>query len=102
MITENKLFEALANVPELPPSLFGKIDGRIRRRSMFVKTLFALAATVVVTVGTAGVLVTHRGTGQIYSSEVAAELQSVKSYLAGDDLEREFTSYVLYGDETIE
>lgn len=64
MSTYKDFCEELGSVPELPPGLFGKIDGRIRRRNVYVRTAFALAATVIIAVGATGVLVAQRGKDQ--------------------------------------
>jgi hypothetical protein len=96
MTLEKDFFRELGTVPKLPSDLFKKTEDKIRHRSMFVKSMFALAATVIIAVGTTGVLITHNGADQAFSPEVAAELQDVRSYLAGEDLDRTNDSYALY------
>jgi hypothetical protein len=102
MITEKDFYGELGRVPELPPGLFEKIDGRIRRRRTFIRTAFALAATVIIAVGTTGVWVAQRERDRSFSPEIAAELQSIKSYFAGEDIEGVTASLVLYEGEGTE
>ncbi|MGA2507212.1 MAG: hypothetical protein ABSF80_07030 [Chitinispirillaceae bacterium] len=101
MMNENKFYDELGRVPELPPGLYENIHRKIRHRVVFHRTVLALAATFILAIGTTGVLISHKGNVQGFSPDVVTELQDVHGYLNGEDLDQEYKSYVLYEGETV-
>ena len=99
MTNENEFFRELGNVPGLPPYLYGAIRRKIRRRVFRRWAGLALAATLVLTAGTAGYLATHEGANAALTPEVATELQSIRDYCNGEDLTTELEAYALYEGE---
>jgi hypothetical protein len=99
MNREMIFFEALGRVPELPEGLYQGIAGRIRRRKLLTRTLYAAAATLVMALGATGVFLTGQTERYAVSSEVASELQTVSDYLNGTDLDQELQAYAVYYNE---
>jgi hypothetical protein len=96
MTTENDFFEELALTPELPPHLYGNIRRRIRRNGLLVRTALSLAATVVLTVGITGLLVSGNRNSATITPEVASELQSIKDFGNGADIPKNLETYAFY------
>lgn len=96
MITEKEFLRELGRVPELPHAVYENVHRRIRRHTVIFRTVLALAATFIIAVGTTGVLVTHKVNEQSLAPEVISELQTIRSYLTGEDLDRQSESYALY------
>lgn len=101
MMNENKFYDELGRVPELPTGLYEDIHRKIRHRVVFPRIVLALAATIILAIGTTGIVITHKGNVQSFSPDVVTELQTVHSYLNGEDLDQEYKSYVLYEGETV-
>ncbi len=91
MIAEKEFYQELGRAPEVPHNLYENVRRKIRRQTLFLRTVLALAATVIIAVG---VLVAHKETVRNLSPEVAEDLQIMHDYLTGKDLESE--SYALY------
>ena len=98
MIQEKEFYRELANVPELPAGLYDSVDRETGRHRTYLRPLLALAAGLVVAVGTAAFLMTSRPAAVALSPELADELLSVSDYLSGSDLDKELNTYVLYGE----
>jgi hypothetical protein len=94
-MNEKEFYEELGRIAGPPPYLYGKIHGRIRRRSAIIRSVFALAATLVLVVGGSGVLYLHHERMQTIAPEVSEEMQSIHGYLAGEDIEQASLSYAL-------
>jgi len=101
MINEQDFYRELGSVPELPHDLYATVRRNIRRRTVFSRTVLALAATFILAIGTTGVLITHKGNAQNLSPDVAKELQAVHRYLTGEDIDQEYASYALYEGEMV-
>jgi hypothetical protein len=99
MNRENNFFEALGRVPELPEGLYQGIAGRIRRRKLLTRTFYAAAATLIMALGTAGFFLIGQTEQYAVSSEAASELQTVRDYLNGTDLDQELQAYAVYYNE---
>jgi hypothetical protein len=93
MRTEHDFYRELSSVPALPSDLFSCIDRRIRRRSLLQRSLIALAASLLFSVGLFGFIVKQQAATRTLQPEIVAELQSVHDYLNAGDIEDD---YVLY------
>jgi hypothetical protein len=100
MITEREFYDELGRVSQVPAGLYENVRTKIRHQAVFHRTVLALAATLILAIGTTGVLITYKRNVQKFSPDVATELQAVRSYLNGEDLDQEYKSYVLYEEET--
>lgn len=101
MMTEKEFCRELAVVPELPPDLYGRINGAIRRRKVIFRTVLAIAATFICALGATGMIVLHHVPTQAVTPEVAEELLSIRSYVSGSDIDEAAAAYALYeGEET--
>ena len=84
--------------PPLPDSIYTAISRRLKHQAEIRRFRFAVAALLVATLGTLGVLgLQHRtSTNELAgSSEVTTELQNIKDYLNANDLEDEYKLYAL-------
>ena len=102
MIAEKEFYQELGRVPEVPHNLYENVRRKIRRQTLFLRTVLALAATVIIAVGAGGVLVAHKETVRNLSPEVAEDLQIMHNYLTGKDLDLESESYALYEEVKVE
>jgi hypothetical protein len=98
MNREKEFYEALSQVPELP-KLYEGIAGRIRKQKLFLRTVYATAATVVLALGATGFFLANQTRHSDVPLEVASELQTVNDYLNGNDLTRELQVYAVYYNE---
>ena len=98
-MNRREFYEEIGRVPEVPAYMYGGVRGRVRHRRIVGRSVLALAATLVLAVGTSGVfMATHRGDKGV-SVEVADELQTVHGYLCGEDLDQESQVYALNVDD---
>ncbi|MBN1575583.1 MAG: hypothetical protein JW913_03470 [Chitinispirillaceae bacterium] len=95
MIHENNFYREIANIPPLPPDLYGSIDRAIRRRSLAKKALLALAASIVLLIGAVTLKTITPARTDILQPEVASELQIIHDYLNGSNLEGELELYAV-------
>jgi hypothetical protein len=98
-MNEREFYEELGRVSEPPPYLYGKIYRQLQRRTTIMRTVFMLAATLILAVGTSGVLYLHHEAGQALSPEVSEELQIIHGYFAGEDIEQASLSYAIEDGE---
>jgi hypothetical protein len=98
-MNEKEFYEELGRMAGPPPYLYGKICRRLQRRTTVMRAVFALAATLILAVGTSGVLYLHHEAGQALSPEVSEELQTIHGYLAGEDIEQASLSYAIEDGE---
>ena len=98
MISEKEFFTKLADVPDLPAGLYGKIDRTVRRRHAVRLSAFALAAGLAVAVGVSAMFFSSRPGGAV-PPELADELQSVNEYVNGGDLDQELAMDILYEEQ---
>jgi hypothetical protein len=99
MKTEKTFFEELARTPELPPYLYNNIKHAIGRRTMFMRTVVSLAATVVLAVGITAMFFSPDRGGESISAEVASELQAIKDFGNGSDIPKDLEAYTFYEGE---
>lgn len=98
---EERFWQRLGNVPDVPESVYPSITGRIRGTRTVRRGIWALAATLVIAAGVtfytgSSLLPTPspiaEQTGEL-SREVLDELQSIRDFLTGADLDREIETY---------
>jgi hypothetical protein len=98
---ENQLprraFEQLAEIPPLPSHLYGTIIGKINRRKIVARSVFGIAASVLVAVS-AFTVTRFASPGASYSAEVADELSGVNSYINSDVYQANSNSYGYYDE----
>jgi len=99
MNREKDFFEALGRVPELPEGMYEGIAGRIRKQKLLARAYYAVAATLVMALGATGFFLTNQTERSAVPSEVASELQTVRDYLNGSDLNEELQVYTVYYNE---
>ncbi len=95
MANEQDFYRELADVPALPPDLFDGIRHRINRNVLIKKSLFALAASFVLVIGSLQVITMQPSRGNVVQPEVASELQTIHDYLNGSDLEGDLDLYAV-------
>jgi hypothetical protein len=80
-----KFTSALADVPPLPGHLYDVISRKILRRKIFVRSAWAAAASILITVSA---LTAYRTTlpREAYNPEIADELASISSYYNNGDI----------------
>lgn len=90
-----KFTSAFADVPPLPGQLFGMITRKIARRTMLARSLWAVAASLLIAVSslTAYRMTLPHGSG---SPEAAEELSTVSSYYNSSVYQADEKSYVGY------
>jgi hypothetical protein len=91
----DRLQQILSDTPALPETIYPAVMGPIRRRTVLTRTLLAMAACLVMTVG----IVSYKiGSGKppvAVSPEVEEELQWVQSFLTGENLEQQYAQYLV-------
>jgi len=95
MIDENALFRDLADVPEVPADVYPLIERKIRRRSLFRTTVYAMAASIIVGIGTVTIATRQPSPSTDVQPEVASELQIIHDYLNSSDLEGDLDLYAV-------
>jgi len=94
---------ALEDIPPLPSYLYGAVMGKINRKRTIARSVFGMAASVLVAFSV--FTVTHVAHSPApYSTEVAEELSGVNSYINSDVYKTNANSYgyyeeVLYQDQ---
>ena len=84
-MNEWEFYNELGRVPGPPPYLYHRIQKKIQRRVIVSRSLYALAAALLLTLGTTGYMV-HRSSEASLAPEVAEEVQLLNEYASGSDL----------------
>jgi hypothetical protein len=95
MKLETDFYREIADIPPLPPELWESVDHTIHRRSRIKKSLFALAASIVVLIGAMTLIFTTSSRINDIKPEVANELQIIHDYLNSSDLEGDLGLYAV-------
>ena len=95
MIFEEDFYRNIADVPELPPDLFDSIDRTIRRRTLVRRSITALAASILLLIGSFGLATKLSSRNNHVLPEVADELQIIHDYLNSSDLEGDLELYAV-------
>jgi hypothetical protein len=98
MNTEQKFYDELKEVPPLPDLLFHQIEKKVNRNKYIIRVLYALAATVILTFGISLYTLKQKPDQVAVQSEISTELQSVREYVNGEDIESEYTQFALISD----
>ncbi len=94
MNSEERFYEELSRVPEMPSDIYEKVMSNVSRRSSARNTLLALAASLILAVGYFNIT-KDKPENVVIQPVIADELQSISDYLNGGDLEQEFDTYAL-------
>jgi hypothetical protein len=106
---EDLFRQDLSDIPPVPEGMFGAIENRIRRRQRMVRTVWTAACSLMLLLG--GLTVTTLRlphppavanaavTPQAVSDDAVKELQRVRDYLNGNDVEAEVAVYAVAYDE---
>jgi len=97
-MNEWEFYKELGRVPGPPPYLYDSIRKKIQHRALVSRSLYALAATLLLTLGTTGYIV-HRNSEASLAPEVAEEVQILNEYASGSDLNQESLANALYNGE---
>jgi hypothetical protein len=93
----DKIFAAaLAKVPDMP-DCYGNVMRRIQRKKMLLRTLWAVAAMLVVSV--MSLMYSDEVKNRSLQPAVAEELQSIRSLVNGDNIREEMVSCSLIDGE---
>jgi hypothetical protein len=99
---DDNVWLGLADVPPVPERLLPAIEGRIRsaRRKRLLGSGFALAACVLLTAGVLSYHMVERADGTVSAQAAvdngaAEELQEIRSYLNGSDVDEEIGLYAI-------
>ena len=95
-----KFTDALSDIPLQPDGLYVRIRRAIDRRLLIQRSIFALAATLLLSLSGLQVyrIAGHQASPMI--PEVAEELTSVSTYVNGDVCRQNENSYAYYEDVT--
>ncbi|MBN1127378.1 MAG: hypothetical protein JXA71_00220 [Chitinispirillaceae bacterium] len=99
MRDEKTFFEELGRVPPLPDGLYGSIERGIGRARRLEQAIIAIAATLIVALGSGAFFLNRAAHDRMVPQEVASELQNVHDYLNGNDLDQELQVYAVYYNE---
>jgi hypothetical protein len=91
---DDSLIRALADVPAVPDSLYAGVTGRIAGRARLVRTVWALAACVMLAVGLGGyrALAPHPA---VVADEATQELQDLSAFVNGTTVEQDIDVYAV-------
>jgi hypothetical protein len=92
---ETRFAQALAQIPGMP-DCYGEIIRRIKRKSAVKRVVWALAASLAISLTSFLYFVNQAR--QAISPDVAEEIQSIRSHVAGDDIREELVSCSLIGE----
>jgi hypothetical protein len=95
MNDENTFFRDLAEVPEVPANVYPLIERKILHRSRTRTALYALAASIIVGIGTMTIATRQPSRSGEVQPEVASELQTIHDYLNSSDLEGDLDLYAV-------
>ncbi|MBN2037762.1 MAG: hypothetical protein JW768_13555 [Chitinispirillaceae bacterium] len=99
MIQKKEFAARLADVPPLPDTIYRGITAKIRKRAMILRTVYATAAAIVLTLGTATFFIFDTSRNSAVSQELVSELQTIHDYLNGNDLDKELQVYAVFYNE---
>ena len=95
MSHEQKFYHDLADMPDLPTECYATIERKIRQRSRTRVTLYALAASIILVIGTFRLLEQKPSQNDVLQTEVANELQIIHDYLNSSDLDEDLELYAV-------
>lgn len=97
MNAEKQFYNELANTPPLPSSVYENVNKAItlHHNNVIKRTLFSLAASVVLVIGSLHIVNNQGINNTTIQPEVASELQNIRDYLNGDDIQEDFDLYAV-------
>ena len=93
MKQEQDFYRELSDIPALPSGLYNSIEKQIHRRFINRNILFALAASIVITISLYIFNIYNPSEDNNIQQEVASELQIINDYLNSSDLEEDLVLY---------
>lgn len=100
MENDERFYKELSNIPEVPDTAYPKITKKIRNHELIIRSLWLLAACVVLVVGGFRYLQYENYKNEELIIEVAEELQAIDDYFNMRDIELSFTMYTLEDAES--
>jgi precorrin isomerase len=95
MSHEQKFYHDLADMPDLPTECYATIERKIRQRSRAKSALYALAASIILAIGTFRIVSHVQSQNDVLQTEVANELQIIHDYLNSSDLDEDLELYAV-------
>jgi hypothetical protein len=89
-----KFTDAMLDIPAMPGHIYASVTRKIRRKKILLRTVWAAAASVLITISAFGV--GRISAGGSCPLEVTEELSSVGSYFNGDTYEENLVSCTYY------
>ena len=93
--SEKDFYRELLDVPAIPDNLLEKVENRNRRRNAAVYAAWALAAMLVMAIGTVLYTQTIGSVQAQRTAAVEAELRYVRNYLNGVTVDEEIEQYAI-------
>ena len=100
MKNEEHFYNELSNIPEVPGTAYPKIAKKIRNHELIIRSLWLMAACVVLVIGGFGYLQYENHKNEELIIEVAEELQTIDDYFNMRDIELSFTMYTVEDAES--
>ena len=95
MNDETSFYRELGTVPELPADCYTAVEREIRRKKTVPRILFALAASIVLVIGSLQIVTHNQPQNNGIQEDVASELQIISDYLNSNDLEGDIDLYAV-------
>jgi hypothetical protein len=90
-----KFADAMLDIPVMPGHIYASVTGKIRRKKILLRTVWAAAASVIISISAFGV--SRISAGNVSCPlEVTEELSTVGSYFNGDTYQENLASYTYY------
>lgn len=99
MHDSNLIYKELTDVPSVPENAFVNINKKIKRNANRKQLIYTVAATILLSISASAWFYTNRISSTSLQPEVAYELQNVRDFLNGDDIEYEHNQLVLLKDD---
>ncbi len=93
MKNEERFYEELGNIPELPDTAYPKIAKKIRTHELIIRSIWLIAACIVLVVGGFEYIQYENHKNEELIMEVAEELQTIDDYFNMRDMEQSITMY---------
>ncbi len=97
---EEKFYQELSEVPPVPDSIYSAVAKDIRRRKSIRKTVWALAACLILAIGISSYYSFQNNEQSVASSqelseEIIDELQTLNEFVNGNSLDEEVALYAV-------
>lgn len=92
-------YRELGKIPPVPDDLFEGIKKRITHRAACKRSFAIIAASLLLSLGLFGVISRQKSNNVVLQPELTAELQGIRDYLNGGDIEAILTLYTGSNDQ---